>query len=85
MNGFGIRSKATYNFEKSNIYFKNSIRVPIFFPNSVQTVSFFLFLLYIYIFPPKPCDFGTLLVSRITCIFDIYIYENVKVISRNIV
>lgn len=78
MNGFGIRDRKLRIILKRVIF---TLKIQYVFQYFFQTrfkLFLFFFFFCIYIFPPKPCDFGTLLVSRITCIFDIYIYIYMK-------
>lgn len=77
MNGFGIRDRKLCVISKRVIF---TLKIQYVFQYFLQTrfkLGFFFSFSFTYIFP---CDFGTLLVSTITCIFDIYtknIYVNV--------
>lgn len=77
MNGFGIRDRKLRVISKRVIF---TLKIQYVFQYFLQTrfkLGFFFSFSFTYMFP---CDFGTLLVSTITCIFDIYtknIYVNV--------
>lgn len=69
MNGFGIRDRKLRVISKRVIF---TLKIQYVFQYFLQTrfkLGFFFSFSFTYIFP---CDFGTLLVSTITCIFDIY-------------
>lgn len=69
MNGFGIRDRKLRVISKRVIF---TLKIQYVFQYFLQTrfkLGFFFSFSFTYMFP---CDFGTLLVSTITCIFDIY-------------